>query len=134
LQLRRKEPGVAVIRSTVPREWRAGSRVLVCGSGLGSALFEAGGERDAPEVSADAYVYLGDYVLAVSNPVVSPNGDRIELTVGALHEPVQRRKDLFSLRPSQDCEQATRCTGPLGIRLQSQPDPIYGPTVRWLAR
>jgi hypothetical protein len=136
LQLRRKESAVAVVHSTVPREWRAGSRVLVCGSGLGGALFEAGagGERDAPEVPADAYVYLGDYVLAVSNPVVSPNGDRIELTVGALHEPARRRKDLFGLWPPQDCEPATRCTGPLGIRMQGQPDPIYGPKVRWQAQ
>jgi hypothetical protein len=135
-QFRRKESAGAVIHSTVPREWRPGSRVLVCGSGLGSAAFEAGaaGEREAPDVPADAYVYLGDYLLAVSDPVISPSGDRIELTVGALHQPARPRKGLTGLLRPQDCEPSTHCTGPLGVRMQGQPDPVYGPRVRWLAQ
>ncbi|NJO12225.1 MAG: hypothetical protein HC872_00735 [Gammaproteobacteria bacterium] len=129
--------GTVRIVGVVPRSFREGDRITVCGSQLSRAALEDQYAVDAsiPSLSSPntaTFVLIGQRSLMMLDPVISRRGDRIVFTAGRLYERSELSTDYDVLVPVEQPPQ--RWAGELTLRLQGTTDVVAGPKVVWNAR
>jgi hypothetical protein len=119
----------AQISALIPRVFRQGERVLVCGSNLMKAAMEqkySDGGRGSGGVMT--FVQIGEKNIMAIKPLVSQSGDRIEFTVGGLYERSPRSKidvlvPVYPVLPEW--------SGPFLLSVHGETNPTRGPEVTW---
>jgi len=129
--------GSVQISAVLPRTFRQGDRITVCGSQLSMASLQDSyaDSADAPSLSSPStalFVLIGPRSLMATDVVVSESGDRMVFTAGALYERTEATKDFDVLIPVRPMPR--RWQGEFAVRLQSGAVTTRGPNVGWSSR
>lgn len=136
-QYRVRGSGATQIAGLVPRSFREGERITVCGSQLSTAVLEDQFVDIAslPHLASPntaTFVLIGHRSLMALNPEFSKRGDRLIFTAGRLYERSELTQDYDVLIPVAPVPKTW--TGEFALRLKGEAPPARGPQVRWMPR